>query len=78
MGQYQVTEGNREIRTVASLSGAAMEWAENQSARRVYRIAPSGPVGPAVWQKDSEVTPKELMEALPGEWGNQHKIYGKP
>jgi hypothetical protein len=77
MGQFQVVEGDREIKTVGLLSGAAMEWAENPNARRVYRMAPSGLIGTGVWQRDSEVTPGDLMAALPHGWTNSAKNYEK-
>ena len=61
---FVIVEGELEISTVASLSGAAMIWSENPSARRVYRLIPSGPVGPQAWQRGPEVTPDDLRNAL--------------
>lgn len=61
---FVIVEGEREVSTVAGLTGAAMVWNENPGARRVYITAPSGPVGPDPWQRVREVTPDELRNAL--------------
>ena len=47
---FVIVEGEREVGTVAGLTGAAMVWNENPGARRVYIMAPSGPVGPDPWK----------------------------
>jgi hypothetical protein len=64
MGFYSVFEGGDEIEMLASLSGAAMLWNENR-ARRVFEMAPSGPLGPHAWQQSREMTVDELLGALP-------------
>jgi hypothetical protein len=66
MGKVQtfvVVLGDKEIGTVASLLGAASIWNANPGAH-VFRTAPIGPVGPDVWQRDTEVTVAELCAAL--------------
>jgi hypothetical protein len=63
MSTYSVVEDGKQIATLASLRGAAKLWEENP-ARRVYHIAPTGPVGPEAWQHGEEVTPHDLREAL--------------
>ncbi|MBB6144339.1 hypothetical protein HNQ77_002291 [Silvibacterium bohemicum] len=63
MSNYFVVEDGKQIASLASLYGAAKLWEENQ-ARRVYHIAPTGPVGPDAWQRGEEVTPIDLREAL--------------
>ena len=60
---YSVVEDGRQIATLASLYGAAKLWDENRD-RRVYQIAPTGPVGPDAWQLGEEITPNDLREAL--------------
>jgi hypothetical protein len=61
---FVIIEGEREVSTVAGLTGAAMVWNENPGARRVYQIAPTGPVGPDAWERVREVMPDELNNAL--------------
>jgi hypothetical protein len=61
---FVVVEGEREIKTCASLLGAASEWAENASVRRVYRTAPTGPIGPNAWERVAEVSAIDLRAAL--------------
>lgn len=63
MGQFSIVENGKEIRTVASISGAAMVWANNP-ALRVFRLVPSGPPGPDAWQRGEEVMVDELRAAL--------------
>jgi hypothetical protein len=63
MGTYSVVENGEQIATLASLYGAAKLWEENP-IRRVYNIAPTGPVGPDAWQHGEEVIPNDLREAL--------------
>jgi adenine deaminase len=63
MALYSVVEDGKEIQTVASLSGAAMLWAENR-ARRVFEMVPSGPPGPDAWQRGHELSAEELNAAL--------------
>jgi len=63
MATYLVVENGKAIETVASLLGAAKLWEENP-ARRVYHLAPTGPVGPDAWQRGDEVSPEELRKAL--------------
>jgi hypothetical protein len=63
MATYSELENGKEIDTVASLFGAAKLWNENP-ARRVYHLAPTGPVGPDAWQRGDEVAPEELRRAL--------------
>jgi hypothetical protein len=63
MATYTVVENGKEIETVASLLGAAKLWEENPR-RRVYQLAPTGPVGPDAWQRGDEITLEELRKAL--------------
>jgi len=63
MSQFSIEENGRAMRTVASKSGAALEWKDNQ-ALRVYEMSPTGPVGPDCWQKSREVLPDELRKTL--------------
>jgi len=62
---FVIVEGEREISTVGSLLGAAQLWNENPGARRVYRTAPIGPVGPEAWQPTAEITADDSRAALP-------------
>lgn len=64
MGQFSIVERGKEPRTVASISGAAMEWVENPGLR-VYEMTPTGPIGPNYWQNGRQVTEDELRAALP-------------
>jgi hypothetical protein len=63
MANYSVVEERKEIRTVASLYGAAKLWEENH-VRRVYQMVLSGPPGPDAWRQGPEVTAGELRAAL--------------
>jgi hypothetical protein len=62
---FVIVEGDREISTVGGLLGAALVWSENPGARRVYRTAPIGSVGPDAWQRAGEIAADELRAALP-------------
>ena len=62
---FSIVEGGEEVLTVPGLSHAALAWSENPGARRVYRIKPTGPVGPNAWERHSEVSESELRAALP-------------
>jgi hypothetical protein len=54
MSTYSVVENGKQIATLASLYGAAKLWDENRD-RRVYHIAPPGPVWPDAWQLGEEI-----------------------
>ena len=63
MGQFSIVENDKETLTVASITGAATEWAKNPTLR-VFRLIPSGPPGPNAWQRGQEVLADELRAAL--------------
>ena len=62
---FSIFERGEEILTVPGLFHAALAWIENPEARQVYRIAPTGPVGPDAWEQTGEVSESELRAALP-------------
>ena len=62
---FSIVESGKEILTVPGLFHAALAWIENPEARQVYRIAPTGPVGPDAWEQVGEVSESELRAALP-------------
>lgn len=65
MQTFSIVEGGEEILTVPGLFHAALAWIENPEQRQVYRIAPTGPVGPNAWEHVGEVSESELRAALP-------------
>lgn len=62
---FSILEGDKEILSAPGLSHAALAWSENPEVRRVYQIAPTGPVGLDPWERLGEVSESELRAALP-------------
>ena len=62
---FSIVESGEEILTVPGLFHAALAWIENPERRQVYRIAPTGSVGPNAWEHVGEVSEAELRAALP-------------